>query len=286
MAIIEKSQSFVPRFATADVIGEAFANFFVNWKLALKLALPWWIIQWLFAFIAGIGIALYDEGLLDSPRLDSLVMAFTIPVNLLSASTIAVFWHRKIILSEDVYGFWAMRADKPVWRYLFGLILFIFGALVLFGCAITVMNFLGLRGVSDLYGLYLPIILMMFAIAYLALRLAPSIVSIAVDQKPIGIRRTWTATRGVGLRLIMAYIGVALVSALLTIPFVLIRIVFNHFAGSEFMWIGDALLETARNWIWGFATISLLTVIYKAVFISGALVVSLDSNAVEETTML
>ena len=286
MATLEKLQSLAPKFVTADVIEEAFTNFLGNWKLALKLALPWWIIQWLFALIVGIGIALYDESLLDSPRLDTIVGTLTIPVNLLSASTIAVFWHRKIILSEDVYGFWTMRADKPMWRYLFGLILFIFGALVLFGGAVSVINFLGLRGVSDLYGLYLPIILMMFAIAYFALRLSPSIVSIAVDEKPIGIRRTWAATRGVGLKIIMAYIGVAIVSALLTIPFVLIRIVFNHFVGSEFIWLGDALFEIARNWIWGFATISLLTVIYKVVFISRALEVPLDSNAVEEPTML
>jgi hypothetical protein len=266
------------------VIKEAFANFLGNWKLALRLALPWWIIQWLFALFAGIGIALYDESLLDSSQFEKVFEAFTIPVHLLSASTIAVFWHRKIILSEDVYGFWTMRADKPMWRYLFGLILFIFGAMVLFGCTVSVINFLGLIGASDLYGLYPPIILMMLAIAYFALRLSPSIVSIAVDAEPVGIRRTWAATRGVGLKIIMAYIGVAIVSAILAVPFVLMRILFNHLVGSEFIWLGDALFDTARNWIWGFATISLLTVVYKVVFMSGAREESLDSNAVEEPT--
>lgn len=282
MTIVERLQTSAPKFVTADVIEEAFTNFLGNWKLALKLTLPWWIIQWLFALIIGIGIALYDESLLDDPRLDKIIGVFSIPVNLLSASTIAVFWHRKIILGEDANGFWKMRLDKPLWRYLFGLILFMFGALVLFGCAVTIINFLGLRGVSDLYGLYLPIILMMLAIAYFALRLSPSIVSAAVDEKPIGIRRTWAATRGVGLKIILTYIGAAIVSSLLTIPFVLVRIAFNYFVGSEFVWMGDALFETARNWIWGFATISLLTVIYKTVFISGALKLSLDSDSAEE----
>ena len=158
MGISQRSQSQAPRFFATNAIGETFTNFFGNWKLTLKLTWPWWLVQVIFLFFVGVGITLMDESFLDSPRFDVLISALVLPISLFGAATIAVFWHRKIILNEGVHGFWAMRADRFVWRYLLGLVLAIFGAIVVFGCAFMVMNYLGSRGFGDLYAFYFPFI--------------------------------------------------------------------------------------------------------------------------------
>ena len=124
--------------------------------------------------------------------------------NLLIYSSIAINWHRYVLLDEIPAGWSRMRLDSLTWRYFFNLIgnvILIF--LMSFVLFIPVGILMGLMGGmrTEIHGLpafviitlSLPLVAFVFVAFY---RISVKLPSIALGRHDFGIRDAWKVTAG------------------------------------------------------------------------------------------
>jgi hypothetical protein len=199
--------------STSDNIGFAFH---ISWPWMLVL-LPVTIVGNL--FVAARTIA--DSGQPDSAAI-AAALAMTIPTMLAFAS-IAVSWHRYILLDEVPQGWKRLRLDETVWRY-FGNGLLI--ALVV-GAGVAAAGF-GVSAIAAVLALVSPALAALVAvpgtvaIAAAAIaafyRLSIKLPAVALERRDYGLAQAWRDSEGnfwrfVGFGLLLAAIFFAVLLA-------------------------------------------------------------------------
>lgn len=181
-------------------------------------------------------------------------------VAMLAFSSIAVAWHRYVLLDEVPKGLARLRVDATVWRY-FGNI-FLIGLLLVVAMlplSLLVMTLFGLHPALGVIGALAYVVFLVMPIIY---RLSIKLPAIALERRDFRLGDAWIVSQanwwqiagvGVSVTLLSWIVGLimALVSKLLTM-------VLGESVGG---WI-DILLQTGVNWVLTIMGITLLTTLY------------------------
>jgi hypothetical protein len=179
---------------------------------------------------------------------------------LLAFSSIAVSWHRYVLLDEVPQGLAALRVDSIVWRYL--------GNLMLLGVFMTVIA-LPLSLVPFPLMLSMPALAVGILMAYVIFvmmpilyRLSIKLPAIALDRRDFKMGDAWNVSRGNWGQLIgvaLLYSGGSWVIGLVLVGIAtLLNTVFGPIVG---FWL-DIAIQTVINWVVTVMGITLLTSLY------------------------
>lgn len=191
-----------PMSALEFAIGQSFRNFLFS----VMLALMWALVQ-MPLLVAAYFLALKD-GIPDPKELPPAAAAVLIAlavINLLAIYSIAVNWHRRLILRETPRRLGWIRLDGVVWKYLFcSLVIYIILGLIAAAAAATVLLLVprleprigaaavpvgyAIAGLLGLFGLF----------AWY--RLSTWLPAVAVGDRDYGLAHAWRTTRKNGGR--------------------------------------------------------------------------------------
>lgn len=235
-----------------------------NLPYAFRISWPWYVIVIPLIIVANLLLSYAAGGdLMQAPGMNlvnSLVSGALIGF---AFASIAVNWHRYILLDEVPDAGGILRVDDKTWRY-FGNILLIFVLLVAAGMVVGVpLGILGGIAFANA-AQYLPIVLLIIIVpivSTLALRLSVKLPAIALGRGDFGLRDAMSATRENLLPIfLVALFEVALfVGALIVIG--AISYVFHLVSPALAAALAFAL-QFAANWIITIFSITVLTSLY------------------------
>ncbi|NMD08181.1 MAG: hypothetical protein GYA66_09400 [Phyllobacteriaceae bacterium] len=233
-----------------------------NLGFAWHLSWPWLLVILplnLFAGIYGIGDSLSPDQASAGAVLTSLVIGL---LSMFAFASIAVSWHRYILLDEVPKGWARLRADNTVWRY-FGNTILIFLAIIagLIPVAILAAIFLavlGNFGAVFAVPLYLAAALYSMSAFY---RLSVKLPAVALERQDIHMRDAWAATRDntwqmIGLAMLFLLCAVALAIVIGLVSWLLAQ------SGASFLLLVSLAVQITLNWVLTIMGVTLLTSLY------------------------
>lgn len=190
-------RSLAPMEAIEFAIAAAFRNFFFGIGLVLSwlvLLSPLMVLAWFLAFRDGVpDVKALTPGAMTGPVLlgaGVLIASFSIAVN----------WHRRVILGETPRRLKWVRLDGVMWRYLFGFVLLIIVLGLYAGAAFGVVTFATpalapqLGEAAKYPGIAIAVLLGLSAL-FTFYRLSSWLAGIAVGDSDYGLRTAWRMTR-------------------------------------------------------------------------------------------
>jgi hypothetical protein len=247
MATSMPSPPMLPVLPTVRV---AYMLVFMHWKAALKISWAWLVILAVVAFVIFMPIMTFGRAEFVPVF---LLVVLLLSIHLFGMSSIAVAWHRLILLREAPAIF-NLRVDGQVPRYAWGATLIALVAfMVHMACSYLVATFTDIPFTLAPKGflrflISLPVILVVS-------RLAIALPAAAVDR-PLQLRQAVARTKGNTWRLFTA-------SLLISMPAYFFSLMIAPTQGSGFLLRGiAALLLYAINFVLGFACLSFLSLIY------------------------
>lgn len=196
-----------------------------------------------------------------SPGFAFLINLVIALITMLAFASIAVNWHRYILLDEVPQGSEIFRLDDKTWRY-FGNLLLISLILVLAGVAIGLPVGLigGLLGANDAV-IILVVIAVIPVIGVLALRLGVKLPAIALGRDDFRMRDAWSVTKDNNLPVFLIFLFEIVIA--LGAGAVLGALAFAADAvhGVLGMVVGFGL-QLLVNWIFTIFSITVLTSLY------------------------
>jgi hypothetical protein len=181
-------------------------------------------------------------------------------VAMLGFSSVAVAWHRYILLDEVPEGMAKLRVDKTVWRY--------FGNLLL----ISIMIFLAALPLSFLI---IPVMAMNSALGFMGILLYSSVVltpifyrlsiklpAIALGRQDFRMGDAWAASNGNWWQIVLVALGVSALSLGAALIMFLTSRLFNTVLGTSVGFWADLLVQLGVNWVITVMGITLLTSLY------------------------
>lgn len=168
-----------------------------NLRFAWHVSWPWMVVILPVNVIASVYGAVLDPAA-EEPSGPAL--ALTLIVGLLTMfafSSIAVSWHRYILLDEVPRGMARLRADNAVWRYFGNTILILLIVMAVFIPVILVLSFLtwSLGTAGLLIGLPAYLGALVFGIGAFY-RLSVKLPAIALERRDFTMKDAWSATDG------------------------------------------------------------------------------------------
>ncbi|MGH6819547.1 MAG: hypothetical protein ACREDU_01635 [Methylocella sp.] len=197
----------------------------------------------------------------ENPKVVAVTFLMAI-ASMIAFASIAVNWHRYILLDEIPRGMQRLRLDVTVWRYV-GNIILIF--LIMFACALpagfTIAIAAIMMGESSLYIIVPAYAALVFAAISAAYRLSIKLPAVALERRDYGFRDAWTGTQGnfwrfLGLALL--YLAVAMVVGLLAL---LWAGGLGALGGTAGLAIGIAV-QLVVNWALTILGVTMLTSLY------------------------
>lgn len=198
-------KSLPPMGAIEFAIGMALRYFFFGLRLVLTWAvlfLPVLALAW-FAMFGGTAPDI------SAPRpLEIAVMAAFAAAALFATFSIAVNWHRRVLLDERPRGLGWVRLDRVVWRYVFGLLLIILVMGLYAGAAYGVAALAAPALAPQLGPAAKPVaivtaVLLGLSALFTLYRLSSWLAAIAVGDRGYTLKAAWRTTR----RNRFAYLG-------------------------------------------------------------------------------
>lgn len=250
------------QLAAGKCISHAIASVRNNITYAFRISWPW------YAVLVPIGIAagfLVDYVTGGNPEANPgaalpiyLVLVF---INLLAFSSIAVNWHRYILLDEVPQGSELFRLDDKTWHY-FGNVLLI--SLIM--AAISALIVLPLFAITSfinapLLMAFIVMVAALFLIGILFFRLSVKLPSIALGRRDFLLSHAWAATRANNLPLLFIFLFevAAVIGALLVM--LLLLFVVSSISPMLGVVVG-AILQLVINWVFTIFGITILTSLY------------------------
>jgi hypothetical protein len=242
-------------------IGHAISSVRNNIAYAFRISWPWYAV----ITLVGLGANFLAEYMTggnveaNAGRVLPLyaVIAF---MNILGFSSIAVNWHRYILLDEVPGAGDLFRLDDKVWRY-FGNVLLIALILTVAGIVIIIpfSVLAGLMGASLPLLIAVLIILPIFAIV--SYRLGIKLPAIALGRRDFLMRDAWAATRDNKLPIFLValfqfLLGLAVLLALAVIVYALINV------NEVLALVISAGIQIVATWVLSIFGITLLTSLY------------------------
>ncbi len=249
-------------------VGEAFRHALTstlkNLPFAFHVSWPWMAImlpvQAITAFYIVSNFPNFDPKTADEAQRWQILSA-NFPAGLLSllaSSSIAVNWHRYILLDEVPQGWQRFRLDAVALRY--------FGNIILLSLMIGLAAIVPSVAVTTLSYLIHPIVLVLFVPIILAMiaytiRYSVKMPAIALDLNDFKFRDALQATQGnnkqvLGLILLVSLValGVSLFSALISYPFSLM--------GNNLGFLIALAIQFSMNWAMTILSVTMLTSLY------------------------
>jgi hypothetical protein len=190
-------RSLAPMEAIEFAIAAVFRHFFFGLRLALcwlVLLLPLMALAWFAAFRNGVP----DVRALPPPAMAGLALLAT--GVLLASFSIAVNWHRRVLLGEKPRGLQWVRLDGVMWRYAGGFLLILIVLGVYAGAAFGVGTLAApalepqLGPAAKPLGVALAILLGLSAL-FTFYRLLSWLAALAVQDRDYTLKTAWRATR-------------------------------------------------------------------------------------------
>jgi hypothetical protein len=246
--------------STTDNIGFAFH---VSWPWVLIL-LPFNVATNLYMVLNGL-----ETG--GEPDPTKIGTYFTVATPLILASivayaSIAVNWHRYVLLDEIAQGWQRLRIDSLTWRYIGNFILVV---LILVACSIPAGLAIGLVGFlantvlgEELLVVFLvPAIGVLYAFAFvIAYRLLVKMPAVALGRRDFSMGDAWRATRGNSWRMLGLLILFLLCLVLIGVLMFAITYAFG-LLGTVGLSLAVAI-QVMVNWVATILGVTLLTSLY------------------------
>lgn len=241
-------------------------------NLGAALRMSW---LWLLLLVPlKIAASLYlTRGMAPAPQdfalVPDLVFAAYWLVTLLAGASIAVNWHRFLLLDENVVE--RLRLDRPVWRYMGNGVLLILLMIPIFIVVVIPLFLLsnavplGGEPVRPSITLVLQVMLAMTLPIAIMERLSLKFPAIALGRDDYGFRDGWRDTRGNFLRII----GFTLLTMAVSSPMaILLNLLTPDMQESLLAALFHAVLSTAWGLFIALFALNTLTVFY-AIFVKG-----------------
>jgi hypothetical protein len=249
---------------TGRAFSHALTSTLKNLPFAFHASWPWMLLllplQAFSSFYIASNFPNFDPRTADEATRLS-VLAATLPMNLASlliSSSIAVTWHRYILLDEIPQGWSRLRLDGTVLRY--------FGNILLLSLIIGLSAAIPAVLISVLAGLLHPVFFIL-AIPLLAVvliastRMSVKLPAVALERTDFGFKDALAATRGsdlpilgfVLLVVLMAF-GLAFGTAIISMPFARL--------GNDFGFLVVLAVQFVVNWVMTIFSVTMLTSLY------------------------
>ena len=236
-----------------------------NLPFAFHVSWPWMAIM----FPLQAAVTLYvtanfpslDPNNID-PKTAMQLLSVQVPagiMSLIATSSVAVSWHRYILLDEVPVGWQRLRLDGPVLRYFGNAILL---SVIIVALALIPALAIGLIGTAT--GGVATIALMPLLLALLVvigLRLSVKFPAVALEHKEFGFKSAWQATNSntlpfflLILTLVAVGVIVALVATVISLPFGWIQ--------SDFSAMAILAIQFVVNWVMMIFSVTVLTTLY------------------------
>ncbi len=179
---------------------------------------------------------------------------------LLAFSSVAVSWHRYVLLDEVPVGMQKLRVDATVWRYLGNLILI--GLLALMSMLPMLVLFGVLASISATLGIGVFMAYTLIVVTPIIYRLSIKLPAVALGRRDFKMGDAWHLSRGNWWQIV----GVALIVSVITwvVGFVmtLAASVLIGVLGPVFGFGISTFVQAIINWIFAVMGITLLTSFY------------------------
>lgn len=272
-----------PLFRATAAFGHVVASVYRNFGAALRMSWPWMLV---YAVMQALAVLFQPDVLAvlsgDGPavlRMTSSVwgtVALLLGISTLAFSSLAVNWHRLLLLDDEAEGVDRLRIDGIVWRYLGNMALLILALSPVFVIAMV-------TGLSIAFSVFGPengmgSFLLAFAISLLPAagvlvilqRLMIKLPAIAIGRNDYGFGDAWDDSRGAFLRIagfVLMVLGTTYGLGLLaSVPFTLLSAVLGT-QGVLGPLIGS-LWQLAINWIAWIVGLNAITTLY-GMFVEG-----------------
>lgn len=232
-----------------------------NLGFAWHLSWPWMVLVMPLNIAAALYGFTFSPGA-ATPSSEAIAITILIAlVTMFAFSSMAVSWHRYILLDEVPKGMARLRADNTVWRY-FGntlLIILILGlGMVPVGLLAGILAALGQAGAV----LAAPVYVVGFAVAIASFyRLSVKLPAVALERRDFRLQQAWQVTRGNSANLFA-------LAVLFFLAVVVMALVLGLFAymlektGLNFALFLSLALQIVFNWIGTIMGVTLLTSLY------------------------
>ncbi|WP_146256122.1 hypothetical protein [Aestuariivirga litoralis] len=266
-----------PRFRAIPAFAHVVVAIYRNFGAALRMSWPWMLV---YAGVQTLALLFQPDVLVvlsgDGPaalRMTSSgwwTVALLMGISMLAFSSLAVNWHRLLLLDEEAEGVERLRLDGLLWRYLGNTALLI---LTLVPVAVIAM----IAGLSISFSVFgsgngMGSFLLAFGIALLPVavvlvvleRLMIKLPAIAIGRSDYGFGAAWDDSRGEFLSLagfVLMVLGTTYGLGLLaSVPFTLLSAVLGTHGGLGPL-IGS-LWQLAINWIGWIIGLNAITTLY------------------------
>jgi hypothetical protein len=197
-----------------------------HWALALSYSWPWLVVL---AVLNAWDLLSSKNELGTPPSLDITVSTLVLFVaGLVASSSIAVSWHRFILIDEHPSTHGPFRLDQPVWAYLLRNI--VIGAICL--APLLIISAVFDRLPSQLIALWVGLSLL---IIVLMLRLSVSLPAIAIGKNEFGLKSALEHTKGNNLPLFGLLISVGIIILLTMLAMAIILTIIKSSLPSIFL---------------------------------------------------
>ncbi|MGE0241379.1 MAG: hypothetical protein AB7F09_03075 [Parvibaculaceae bacterium] len=233
-----------------------------NIAYAFRISWPWYavFVPVVVALSALLGTATGGNPEAN-PAFALLINLAIAAITMLAFASIAVNWHRYILLDEMPQGSGIFRLDDKTWRY-FGNLLLI--SLVLVAAGIVIGLPLGLIGglIGALEAFMILMILVIIpVIGVLALRLGIKLPALALDRRDFLLRDAWKVSAGNNLPVFLIFLFEIVIALGAGLVLGLFAYIANGIHPMFGLTLGFAL-QLLVNWIFTIFSITVLTSLY------------------------
>ena len=204
-----------------------------------------------------------------NPAMIGKFFAVLIPLGLASVvaySSIAVNWHRYVLLDEIAQGWQRLRIDSLTWRYIGNFILIflvIMACAIPLGIAFVLLGFLtnAALGETMIYDFLVLAVVIFYAFAFIiAYRLLVKMPAVALGRTDFSMGDAWRATKGNSWRMLGLLILFVLSMLLVGVGMFIVTYLFG-LLGTLGLSLAVAI-QVMVNWVATILGVTLLTSLY------------------------
>jgi hypothetical protein len=233
-----------------------------NLAYAFRISWPW------YAVIAPVVVALMllstyvTPGKPDAgPGATALIDLIRGLLTMVAFASIAVNWHRYILIDEVPRSTEIYRLDDKTWRY-FGNLLLLFLILMVIGTLIGLpIGFIGGLGGSRESIVILTVLLVVPVAGVVALRLGTKFPAIALGRRDFSMKDAWAATAGNNLPIFLVILFEVVAAAFVVAIIGIIAYLTNQVSPTLTVVVAF-ILGLVVNWIFTIFSITVLTSLY------------------------
>lgn len=253
----------MPRQLSAGAcIRHALSSVRNNIAYAFRISWPWYAVLIAVNLAASFVVSPFEGSTAQEPTAPQfLVLLGLVVLSLVAFASIAVNWHRYILLDEVPQGSEIFRLDAKTWRY-FGNILLIF--LILFAVSAAIVTPLMLVAVNTNALAFPAVILIVIGLIFAAIlffRLSVKLPAVALGREDFGFQQSLAATQGNNIALFLIVLF-EIVAAFAVLALLLLLTLAIGSISATLALVVSAVLQIAINWVFTIFSITILTSLY------------------------